>query len=491
MPPGSVPEVVTIPFSSFRGIDLSDSALDADPSGAREGTVDVETTSDDRLRRAPGLSLIENMGARRMAWAFVQAHLDVSTAEIVFIDPPYVGVKQDGATVWTSVGLSGTSPFEWVAANYGNILLFSNAAGNGYARQPGSSSIESLTSMPAGRAIEVMFGRVFVGSPNNGPGGSLNGLNVAWNASSFLYNDWTGLGAGNESLITQLTEADHIVAIKPLGFDLGAILLRQNIWVMHPTGDANRPADFRSRIPGVGCVSERTAKPSPYGVIFLSDTGVRIFDGNAAPIISSQINPALLPLDYGNLHLYSAAYCANRYYLATPTETWVYDFAVPEAQRPPRWYRRSAVLDNVLTYTPPSGSPTVELPPTPYFMQAGQLGKENQASFANFTTPLMPKWTTVLVDRKMPSADYVTHGLELEYKGQGIIKVLVPNAAGELSSVLMQYSLPAAYRHTLRRVMTRPSRGRNIGMELRIVSGDPILGRITQLASVGGEGVRP
>lgn len=492
LPQDALRDPSPVTYQKFNGIDLSDSQLDADPASGQIGTMDIEVSRDDRMRRSPGILQLENMAARRMKWAFQQAHFD-GTSEMVFIDPPYIGVKGTGGTIWTNVGLSGTSVYDWVATNYGQILLFSNAQGSGYARQPGSSSIETLSSMPAGRTILEAFGRVFVGSPNTGPSGSLDVLRIAWNAASQLYNDWVGTGIGSQLLLTELTEADRLVALRSIGYDLIAVLMRQNIWVGTPTGDANTPADFRSRIPGVGCVSERTARSMRYGVIFLSDDGVYVFDGNQATLISAQINPALLPLDYTQIQKYSATYdpTLKRYILSTPTETWVYEFPLVELQRPPRWYRRSARVDNVFSWVPPSGLPTVDLPSSVYFAKDGLLGTESRAAFSNFSTSLTPNWFGAYAQTQDIAQLIYTTGFDIEYRGSGKIRFWLQDSSGQKYIKATERTLFTSSKSIIKRFGIEPIVGMSGGMQLEIVSGDPEISRVVQWTLPAGPAVVP
>src|SRR5690606_18505289 len=88
-----------------------------------------------------------------------------------------------------------------------------------------------------------------------------------------------------------------------------------------------------------GTVNEETCAVTRFGVIFLSDSGVYLFDGNNAILISKQINQELLPLNLDEVDSYTAFYdpFSKRYFLFTPTGTWIYDLDYT------RWYRRSMI----------------------------------------------------------------------------------------------------------------------------------------------------
>lgn len=352
MPPQPTAKILKLPFSSFkRGLILSDLpediTLEASPSA-----LDMEVTNNDRLIPAPGVALVEDAG-HSLKYIFLQASVDFAT-ELVAIDPPWMLHKAGGAFVANNVGIVATGAHGWNAVNVGGVLLFSNGEGATYSRAANAIVVVDQSAQVVARTFAVQFGRVFAGSVVIG--GNYQALAISWNAASGAFNDWVGIGANTEFLLTDLNAADKIVALRPLGFDLLAILCRNSLWAGYPTGDTSRPADFRTRFPGTGCVGEATAKLTPQGVTFLSDAGVASYNVSQVNIISAEINAELLPLDYLQLDKYTATYIpsSQRYILTTPSCTWVYEF--PTEERPGRWFKRSLIADNVIAFPNQSGN---------------------------------------------------------------------------------------------------------------------------------------
>jgi hypothetical protein len=241
LPPGTVPQKQSATYGSFTGINEADAPESVPFSAGIRGSVDVEISPDNALIRAPGILLVETAVGHSYKNSVVQTD-NTGAVELVVFDPPFLGVRTASTTVWTNVALPASTAYGWVAANHGGITLFSNGAGNGYARHFGVAGFESLVDMPAARTIASTFARVFLGGPLSG--GIFDNLRIQWSGASGAYNDWLGVGAGSELLLSDLAYADRIVALRPHGRDILCILLRHSIWVGVPTGSTKPSRRF-------------------------------------------------------------------------------------------------------------------------------------------------------------------------------------------------------------------------------------------------------
>lgn len=453
--PEQVPKTQKIVYGNFSGIDQSASPTIVPFSAGIRRSIDIEVTKDNALIRAPGIVLIEDAPGHSFKYAVSQTAPDGSVELLVF-DPPYIGVRAAAATAWTNVALPATGPYGWVAANHGGIEVFSNALLNGYARLFGAAAIISVPTMPAGRSIASIFARVFIAGPL--VGGSYDNLRIAWSGASGAYNDWSSLTASSEALVADLSWADRIVALRPHGRDLLCILMRHSVWIGVPTGDAARPADFRIVFAGVGCVSESTARTTRDGVTYLSDDGVHTFDGNNDEMISGAINEELLPVDYDQLGRYTASYDSyrKRYLLTTPFGVWVHEYAVPELQRPARWYKRSFIADSVFSYSDQAADPVwddatdtwdttgegtwdediaigLDAPTRLFFASGTKLGREDYSNFQNFGVDFTGKWRGTPPKRDDLSGLIMVQEYELEYKSGGRVLISTPDTDGNMT----------------------------------------------------------
>jgi hypothetical protein len=348
--PSAGPVYQSVKYSSWQRGMIASVSPENTPENAGRDVMDLMIDRDDSLIRPPGLVVLQDYTPRSLRWIFQQAGLDFST-ELVVIDAPYLGYKPFNILVFVNAGIGAPGALGWNAVDILGTLLFSDGTALTYTREPGAVVVTDISAEIIARTFANAFGRSFAGAWTD-PIDGLQGLGIKWNATTGLVADWSGVGSGEELLISNSLAADKIVALRPIGFDALAVLCRSSLWIGYPTGDADRPADFRIRYASMGCVAEPTATISPAGVSFLSDEGVVNFNLNEATIISEEINSELLPLDYGNLDQYKMIYMPVRemLYLQTPTCTWIYEFprrGIHEG----RWTRRSFVLSNLLTYT--------------------------------------------------------------------------------------------------------------------------------------------
>lgn len=354
LPPGSEPEPQPIIYSAWqRGIVALDAPEDIPENSAITAT-DMEVYRADALIRSPGALLFEDVTPRNAQWLFEHAAIDYA-AELVIIDPPWLGYMDVPPFTFVNLALAATGQFGWNIVNVAGTLLFSNGLDATYTREPGAAIVTDISADIIAQTFATSFGRTFAGAYVD-PIAGLQALGIKWNANNGLIDDWAGAGSGAEILLSNDPKADRIVALLPLGFDILVVLTRKAIWFGYPTQQANRPANFRLRFPGLGCVSARTIANTPFGALYLTDDGVCQVDVSKAQIVSTEINPLLLPIDRLNLDKYKAIYIASNqlYVLQTPTGVFVYEF--PKGDIPGRWFFRSILPDSLASFTDQAGS---------------------------------------------------------------------------------------------------------------------------------------
>jgi hypothetical protein len=510
LPMQMLPEPKAFPYPRFRyGIDLSEAQEDIEqrPS-ASPYQIDTELSRSDYLIRCPGIAQVSDETPRVLTHIFEHSSLDYTT-ELVVVDPPWLGYKGAAAFNWVNLGLAATGLFGWNAINYLGYLIFSNGVDTTYSRNSGAAVVTNISASVIARTMAVAFGRKFGGFYTSG--GAAQALGIKWDDTTATPGGWTGTGSGSELLLSNTGRADYIVALRPLGFDFLAVLMRKSIWVGYPTGVFDHPADFRHRFAGVGCVHRRSAVVGPGMITFLSDEGVVNFDVNSANIISAEINPELLPLDYTQLDRYVAAYqeIGRRYILCTPYCTWIYEYEIPEIKRPARWFKRSAVVNSVIAYTDQAalvtwndliGSWAVQTlqwdqiaqpfwasPADLFFTSGTKLGNGDESIFTNFGTNLTPIWRTKNFSTEEMTRLMVTHGFELSYAAAADANVSfkTPDTTGDFNNSIAK-TLPSSVSLYKRRRISQLSEGMGLQAQIEITSGFPQIARLRQLVSEGG-----
>ncbi len=341
-----------LPYPDYKGgLNYQDAQQDLDAMFTQE-TRDVVITNKGRLKRAPGHLVIEELADSHVVQALlIHPSLDFSV-ELLIIDGEYVGIKDGTGTTWIDASLPAGDG--WVGITNGENILFTNGVNGIYTREYADSTIGLITDSPAGRTLANFAGRVWVGGPT--VGGSFQAMGVYWSGASGLITDWLGIGAGAELLISNNLIDDRVQAMRPISFDLLAILCQRTVWVAIRTGDPYRPAEFEIRSQGVGCIAESTVQSTPLGVIFLSDDGVMLFDGNQVVSLSKAIDAVLLPVLTDAIAGYSSAYEAinARYWLFTPTESFCFEVTKG------RWLRYRFVTTKGIAFSEQFASVTWE-----------------------------------------------------------------------------------------------------------------------------------
>lgn len=510
--PQDVPQPVGVTYSSFlAGIVSSDSAEDI-PKDAAQFAVDMEVSRADGLIRAPGILQLYNNAPRSLQYLFVHPGLDYN-AELVCIDPPYLGYQATAGMTFVNLGIGATQGEPWNALAVEGELIFSNGVDKTYVRDTEAVTITDITArIIAARTFASVFGRVFAGGVTPAAG-LYQPLGISWTGSSGSVSDWLGTNSGSELLISDEGKVDKVVSLRSIGFDLLGILQRNSLWLGYPTGTANRPADFRPRVQSIGCVSDATACATPAGITFLSDEGVMNFNPNLEEIISDPINGDLLPLDYTQLSKYSAVFEQERmrYVLRTPSGIWIYTF--PRGGIKGRWTFRSAIVDSLIGFTDQSGLIRWDDMPTSwdlqsgtwadlvqtqsnaqsrlYFGKAGLLGVESASTESYFGTAFTSIWQTGFAVTDDVTAQAFTVGFELSYKSfaPSVIRLTLPDSLGDFSGETVTKTLPSTNGRTARVNVHLLGMGMSAAVEIAILSGLPAIARVRQLMQEGGSAI--
>lgn len=501
----------SIIYPTFKmGLDMSDAPENLDLDRAVYA-LDMEVSRNNRLIRAPGVLQLSDEVGHSLRWLFEQGSLDY-VVELLAVDPPYFGYYDAGGWNWVNAGIADTGSFGWNVLNYLGDILFSNGVDATYTRSQGSAVATDISADIIARTFVEQFGRIFAGAVVDT--GDLEVLRVKWNDTSGAIDGWAGTGAGSEFLLPPAGAADQIMAMRPLGFDLIAVLLRNSLWAGYPTGRDTRPADFRFRIGGVGCVSERTAKVTPGGCTFLSGEGVINYDVNQAEIISGQINSDLLPLDFTRLNEYSAAYIQERrrYILSTPVCTYVYEFPIKELALPGRWFKRSLIADCVVAFTNQAavvtwadligtwaqqslawsniGAPSWGADPRAHFGKGTLFGRDDDSTLDNFGEAFTPVWRTPQSLRDKVTDQVTTVGWEIIYQADDVSSVTLktPDDEGDFNNEYTQ-ELPATNGKVKKYMIWNQQTGQGAQAQIEIVSGSPQIARLRQIVQLSGPAV--
>lgn len=464
-----------------KGFAAVDSPEDT-PEGASFDAVDMEVDRRDRLVRAPGVALVEAL-THTPSDMILHGNLD-SYSELVMFSAPWVGYKAASTTIWSNEGIELNR--QMAGTLYADILILTDGR-KLYSRRPSTNAL-TVEAGPPGEDVAVFGSRVLVGGGLFG--GNIELLSVQWNDADGDYKNWGGLGSGVEFLLSGGPESDRIVAMRTMNLSLLAILNRHAIWVGSLTGNGLAPFSFTVRLKGVGCAARRTAHSTEFGVLFLSDDGVRAFDGNTAPVISDAINSELLPL-VGDGAEYRASYDAtgHRYYLFVPGgPTYVLDL------NKQRWYKWSRTYNGGVTF-PVQVAQTrwadlvgtwaaqtqrwvdmiVREGESRHLLLSGaNLGIESTGVETSFDVPFNPHWSMPIAQPEDQTRMFRTDRVEIRSQGAGTVRFNLPGNTGEYETgeqiVIAGSSLDTFYD-------THIKTGLGLGLQVEVLAGSPKISR--------------
>lgn len=495
----AVPHMEYQTFKDFAaGYEARDSRTDI-PQNSSGFALDIEPDNKDRLVRAPGTFSVEDFSGEGRApmQMILQASLDYS-AELVFLDPPYLGVRKAGLTEWTDHGLLATAK-PYASANFGGTLVFSSGQDKVYARPTDSSTLEELEEAPPADAYANFAARLVAG--NVVIDGKREPLGVVWSAASSDYKDWFGLGGGYEILVGNNQQADKIVSMRSLGFNVLAVLCRRSLWIGTRSGLLEHPIDFQLIAEGPGAIHDGVVSVTPYGVMYLSDGGVFLFNGNEPQLMSDQINSEILPLDFTKIYSYSTYYHpgTKSFYLFTPAGTWIYEWDRK------RWKRRSLVAigasifgiqldartwadltgtweeqDDTWSQFGAAQTDTYDVYVlTQDSLGGSRLGREDIGAELNIDIELDPTWEFPMTQGPYINQLVTNSLIFAEYVGSGKLQFWVPDINGAYVAVVERVLASGADLATpVIAQIPFEYTGMGLGLRMKVLSGYPRVSKI-------------
>ncbi len=508
----AMPEKVPITFSDFRGGYNSAPGDEEGEPNSSPNCQDIIISKSNRLIRMPGGGGAVDLAALLPASEMVVHQSLNNIGELLFFGPPYLGVLSNSGFAVTNIGLTlGDELFRW--ALYGETLIFTNGKGEVWIREPNSAP-QQTNGIPIGKSYGVLSSRLFVGGAVID--GEYQPMGMLWNASNVDATDFTGLGAGQELLISDASHGDAIVAVRMMNLDLMGILCKQSIWIGRRTQDPFRPAAFEPRILGDGGIHDRACVITPLGMTYLSETGLRTFDGNSSIVLSAQINNELLPLDFDKINDYRVNYDFKRnwIYLHTPACTWIFDI---EYQR---WYKMAVpgIVDMVIWKDQLAGVTWDDLTAdgrtwddlsslswfdlaaresgwgTPLFLQRQGAGtfywlEDGESEiWPGATAPAnvaqAPKWEFRHKEGKYDNTIVTVDGVVVKYASNGDIRVYLPDNEGNNRPIFRQ-TLPGPTTGALRAIQVNMIwSGKGATATLELVSGKLEIAKFQLVAQV-------
>lgn len=478
-----VPQKVPISFVDFRGGYNSAPGDEQGDPNSSPNCQDVIISKSNRLIRMPGGGQPFNLEEQLPAFEMVIHQSLQNIGELLFFGPPKMAVLSSSGFSVVDLGWAVSDQlYRW--ALYGETLIFTNGRNGVYKREP-DQLVPTLTNkIPLGKSYGVLSSRLFVGGAIIE--GEYQPMGITWNASDVDPEDFEGEGSGNEILVSDASHGDAIVAVRMMNLDLMGILCKQSIWIGRRTQDPFRPAAFEPRVMGDGGLHDRACVVTPMGMTYLSETGLRTFDGNSSILLSAQINNELLPIDFDKINDYRVNYDfkKNWIYLHTPVCTWIYDI---EYQR---WYKLAVpgILDMSIwkdqlagtTWNDlsASGQTWAQLAGTSWsdlgrresgwgkaiFLQRSGAGTfywfedEDAESWPNkpvagvqVPTPQAPKWEFRHKEGQFDNTIITIDGVIIKYAGSGEVRVYLPDNEGNPRPLFRQI-LPAPTTGKLRAI---------------------------------------
>jgi hypothetical protein len=449
---------VPVVYRDFRGGFISLNLRDGIPPNASAEAIDIDVNKRGRLVKATGTTLVEFL--TQTATKLVLHPSYDGWTELVLFGGQSIGVKSSGATVWTNLGLRiDKGPIR--TGLFGDQLIFYDGGTTVYLRKAGESPV-AAPGIPAANAYGAFAARLFAGGVS--VDGQYQPMSMGWSSTSGDPADFEGPGSGFELLVENPQPSDRVVAIRAMGLGLQAILCRHSVWIGRFTGLEDRPSDFQPQIVGAGVRDEATVHATPKGVIYLSDDGVRLFDGNTSTVISPEINGEILPL---SVDPYSASFDPNRnrYSLHTPKETWIYDLTES------RWLKLSLRVNAGIVFSTQFAATTWEsLNSTTwealngvtwqdlekreaddaemYYVSGNRLEKLDPASISFFGQSQQSLWTTPQTRGFSLHNLVQTKAILLEYVGHGTLDVQLPDINSRFETVKAAINLPEVFKPT-------------------------------------------
>lgn len=130
-------------------------------------------------------------------------------------------------------------------------------------------------------------------------------------------NSITGWTSTDQAFISK-NDGQAITGVEVLG-DHMVVFKERSIWLCFFTGDADIPFQFQKTQSHVGCASGFSIQKTENALIFTSDDGIYLFDGNNSYKISDRITTTYTGLNQSKYTNFTSMYqkSKNKYYLGT------------------------------------------------------------------------------------------------------------------------------------------------------------------------------
>ena len=188
-------------------------------------------------------------------------------------------LQQWDGTTWNNVSggtFTGSNAAYFTYTAFGNTLLFSNGIDGLWEFAPLIGTLNQIADGPNALHLSTFGGRVLATNADY-PG------RLDWCAKNNSH-DWTGVGSGNEELLsTPGGKVDALMGVWPVTDDFALMVRASSVWQVGQTGDPDAPFRFGRLHPNVGSRSRHSFDVNPGGLIMfgtddvwvVSDSGVK------------------------------------------------------------------------------------------------------------------------------------------------------------------------------------------------------------------------
>jgi len=289
-----------IPIGGFKGMDKQSPLVNMDPEKLR--LVRNTTVRYGAYKTRDGTSATGTVATNDLLYA----------TDVILPDGSYYMVRWrvDGVDVWfdsdwhtiASTFVGGVnSPFAltgWI-----DRVVFTAGEGQKLFELTFNPMVVSeITDSPVGIIHLATFNGRVVGSKQEG--GS-----VAWSVKN-NHTDWTGLGSGEEDLLSAPGgKPDTQTAVVPVTDQVAFCVRSQSVWQMRETGDFDAPFEFSRLYTYIGSRWPMTVAAIPRGFIALGDSGqIWKVDTSGYQDVSDPIHDDLTSMDQATKRAACATY---------------------------------------------------------------------------------------------------------------------------------------------------------------------------------------
>lgn len=190
-------------------------------------------------------------------------------------------LQQWNGAAWVNMGTAvftgGLSDYFCYTA-FNDTLLFSNGKDGLWEFSPLTGALNKIVDGPNALHLSTFGGRVLATNANF-PG------RLDWSAKNNSH-DWTGVGSGNEELLsTPGGKVDGLMGVWPVTDDFALMVRVTSVWQVSQTGDPDAPFRFGRLHSNLGSRSRHSIDVIPGGIVmFGTDDVWLITDSSVTPI---------------------------------------------------------------------------------------------------------------------------------------------------------------------------------------------------------------